>query len=169
MWHLELLWLSTGLAPASVILWVLACSPHLCLSLISASHSHNMVSFEAPRITVSLVTWYLLLFVPVIPQLNFSCIFNLKLQLLFICSVISDFLQSRGLQHVRLYPGASSNSCLLSQQCHPIISSSVVPFSSCLQSFPALRVFSNESALQIQWPKNWSFSFNNSPLNEYLG
>ena len=107
-----------------------------------------MVSFEAPRITVSLVTWYLLLFVPVIPQLNFSCIFNLKLQLLFICSVISDFLQSRGLQHVRLYPGASSNSCLLSQQCHPIISSSVVPFSSCLQSFTTSASFLMNKANQ---------------------
>ena len=34
-------------------------------------------------------------------------------------------------------PGACSDSCLLSQRCHPTISSSVIPFSSCLQSFPA--------------------------------
>ena len=38
-------------------------------------------------------------------------------------------------------PGACSNSCPLSQRCHPIISSSVVPFSSCLQFFPASRSF----------------------------
>ena len=35
--------------------------------------------------------------------------------------------------------------------------------------FPSIRVFSNESALQIRWPKYWSFSFNISPSNEYPG
>ena len=35
--------------------------------------------------------------------------------------------------------------------------------------FPSIRVFSNESALLIRWPKYWSFSFNNSPSNEYSG
>ena len=55
-------------------------------------------------------------------------------------SVVSNSLRFHGLQHARLpcpspTPGACSNSCLLSQWCHPTISSSVVPFS-CLQSFP---------------------------------
>ena len=50
------------------------------------------------------------------------------------------------------------------QWCHPTISSSVTPFSSCLQSFPA-----NESALHIRWPKYWSFIFNISPSSEYSG
>ena len=36
-------------------------------------------------------------------------------------------------------------------------------------TFPSIRVFSNESALRIRWPKNWSFSFNISLSNEYLG
>ena len=45
---------------------------------------------------------------------------------------------------------------------------SVIPFSSCLQSFPAL-VFSNESFLHIRWPRYWSFSFSISPPNEYSG
>ena len=54
------------------------------------------------------------------------------------------------------------------QWCHPTISSSVVPFSSCLQSFPASGSF-NESALRIRWPKYWSFSFNISPSSEYSG
>ena len=49
----------------------------------------------------------------------------------------------------RVYP----DPCLLSQWCHPTISSSVVPFSSCPQSFPSIRVFSNESAPCIRWPK----------------
>ena len=35
--------------------------------------------------------------------------------------------------------------------------------------FPSIRVFSNESALRIRWPKYWSFSFSNSPSNEYSG
>ena len=57
-------------------------------------------------------------------------------------SVVSDSLQPHGLQHARLpcpspAPGAYSNSCPLSQWCHPTISSSVVHFSCCLQSFPA--------------------------------
>ena len=61
-----------------------------------------------------------------------------------------------------------SNSRPLSQWCHPTISSSVIPFSSHLQSFPA-SVFSNESVLHIRWPKYWSFIFNISPSNEYSG
>ena len=52
--------------------------------------------------------------------------------------------------------------------CHPTISSSVVPFSSHLQSFPR-SVFSNESVLRMRWPKYWSFSFSISPSNEYSG
>ena len=35
--------------------------------------------------------------------------------------------------------------------------------------FPSIRVFANESVLHIRWPKNWSFSFNISPSNEYPG
>ena len=48
------------------------------------------------------------------------------------------------------------------------LSSSVIPFS-CLQSFPSIRVFSNELALCIRWPKYCSFSFSISPSNEYTG
>ena len=59
---------------------------------------------------------------------------------------------------------ACSNSCPLSQQCHPAISPSVVPFSSSLQSFP---IFSYELALCIRWLKYWSFSFSISPSREY--
>ena len=68
------------------------------------------------------------------------------LLLLLSYSVVSDYLQSHGLQHVRLpCPSASprtcSNSCPLSQWCQPATLSSVVPFSSCLQSFPASGSF----------------------------
>ena len=46
---------------------------------------------------------------------------------------------------------------------------SAAPFSSSSQSFPAIRVFSSESALHIRWPKYWNFSFSISPSNEYSG
>ena len=64
----------------------------------------------------------------------------------FIHSVVSDSLRPHGLQHTRSpcpspIPGAYSNTCPLHRWCHPTISSSVVPFSSCLQSFPASRSF----------------------------
>ena len=64
----------------------------------------------------------------------------------FSCSVISDSLWPRGLQHTRPLcppptPGVYSNSCPLSQWCRLTISSSVIPFSSCLQSFPASESF----------------------------
>ena len=45
--------------------------------------------------------------------------------------------------------------------CHPLL---LLP-----SIFPSIRVFSNESALHIRWPKYWSFSFNISPSNEYPG
>ena len=61
-------------------------------------------------------------------------------------SVVSDSLWSHGLWCTRLpcaspTPRACSNSCPSSQRCHPSISSSVIPFSSCLQSFPASGSF----------------------------
>ena len=49
------------------------------------------------------------------------------------------------------------SNCLI--PCHPLLPS----------IFPSIRVFSNESALPIRWPKYWSFSFNISPSNEYSG
>ena len=63
-------------------------------------------------------------------------------------------------------PGVHPNSCLWSQWCHPAISSSVVPFSSCPQSPSSIRVFSNESTLRMRWPKYWSFSFSIIPSKE---
>ena len=61
-------------------------------------------------------------------------------------SVVSDSLQPHGMQHARLTcpsptPGACSNSCPSSWWCHPTISSSGIPFSSHLQSFPASGSF----------------------------
>ena len=80
-----------------------------------------------------------------------------------------------GLQHTRRpcpspTPGAYSNSCPSRQWCHPTISSSVVPFFSHLQSFPASGSLPMSwLVLHIRWPKYWSFSFSINPSNEYSG
>ena len=92
----------------------------------------------------------------------------------FRCSVMSNYSQPHGLQHTRVpcpssTPGACSSSCPSSQWCNPTISSSVVPFSLLPSIFASIRVFSNESVLCIKCSKYWSFSFNISPSNEYLG
>ena len=87
----------------------------------------------------------------------------------------------RLLSHVRLFttPGITARQASLSitnsqsslrltsinQRCHPAISSSVVPFSSCPQSLPT-SVFSNKSTLHMRWPKYWSFSFSIIPSKE---
>ena len=90
-------------------------------------------------------------------------------------SVVSDTLQLHGLQHATPpcpspTPGVYSNLCLSSQSvmpsnhlilCCPLLLSPSI--------FPSIRVFSNESALCIRWPKYWSFSFNISPSNEHSG
>ena len=77
---------------------------------------------------------------------------------------MSNSLRLHEPQHARLpcpslFPGACSNSCPLNQLWHPTTSSSVALFSSCPQSFPASGSL----------PKYWSFSFSNSPSNEYSG
>ena len=86
---------------------------------------------------------------------------------------MSDCLWPHESQHTRppcpsQTPGVHSDSHPSSQWCHPAISSSVVPFSSCPQSLPA-SVFSNESTLRMRWPKYWSFSFSISPSKEHPG
>ena len=88
-------------------------------------------------------------------------------------SVVSDSLPPHGLQHAR--PPSLTNSqsppkpmsiesVMPSRHlilCHPLL---LLP-----SIFPSIRVFSNESALGIRWPKYWSFSFNISPSSEHPG
>ena len=89
-------------------------------------------------------------------------------------SVISDSLQPHGLQHTRppcpsptpgVYPKFMSIELVMPSNhlilCCPLIFAPSI--------FPSIRVFSNESALHIRWPKYWSFSFNISPSNEHSG
>ena len=90
-------------------------------------------------------------------------------------SVVSDSLWPHEPQHARPpwkppTPGVYSNSCPLSPWCHPNISSSLVPFSSHLQSSSASGSFPMKSSvLRIRWPTYWSFSFSISPSNEHSG
>ena len=89
-------------------------------------------------------------------------------------SVVSNSLLPNGLQHTRLpcpsptariYP----NPCPLSRWCHPTISSSVVPFSSCPPSFPASGSFPMSQLFASGGQSYWSFSFNISPSNDHSG
>ena len=87
---------------------------------------------------------------------------------------MSYSLRPQRLQHPRPpcpspTPRAFSNSCPLSQWCHPTISSSFAPFSSRLQCFLASGSFQMSQFFRIRWAKYWSFSFNISPSNECLG
>ena len=95
-------------------------------------------------------------------------------------SIMSNSLWPHGLQHARLpcpslSPRVDSTPCSLIRGCHPTISSSVSHLILCrplllLPSiFPSIRLFSNESAFHIKWPKYWSFNFSNNPSNVDAG
>ena len=87
-------------------------------------------------------------------------------------SVMSNSLRPHGRQHARLLcpspvPGACSNSRPSSQWCHPTI---IILYRLLIlppSIFPSIRVFSNESAPHIRWPKYWNFSLSISLSNEY--
>ena len=90
-------------------------------------------------------------------------------------SVMSDSLRPHGLQHARLpCPSPTNSQTLLKLMsiesvmpsnhlilCRPLLLPPSV--------FPSIRVFANELALCIRWPKQWSSSFGISPSNEYSG
>jgi len=101
-------------------------------------------------------------------------LFNLQLTYIviqFSRSVVSNSLQPHGCQASLSIANSWSLPKLMSIElvmpsnylilCHPLL---LLP-----SIFPNIRVFSNESALCIRWPKYWSFSFNISPSNEHLG
>ena len=97
-----------------------------------------------------------------------------RLSIQFTRSVMSNSLPSYELQHARPpcpipTPGAYPNSCPLSRWCHPAISSSVVPFSSCPQSFPASGSFPMSQLFASGGQSIGSFSFNIRPSNEHPG
>ena len=117
--------------------------------------------------------WVTNITTPKLIVFSHSLSFENWIYLLFNCSVISDSLRSHGLQPTRppcpsLSLGVYSKLIAIESMmppnhlilCHPLLLPSI---------FPSIRVFSNESALRIRWPKYWSFSFSICPSNEYSG
>ena len=101
---------------------------------------------------------------------HYHFIFLPSCHMFFSAKSCSDCLGPCGLKHTRLpcpslSPGVCSHSFSLSQWYY-LVSSSVIPFFSCLQSFPATGSFPM-SAFHIRWSNYWSFSI--SPFNEYSG
>ena len=85
-------------------------------------------------------------------------------------SVLSDSLQPHGSQHARPpcpspTPGVYPNSCAVES----VMPSRHLILCRPLLLLPLIRIFSNESALRMRWPKYWSFSFSISPSNEHPG
>ena len=127
----------------------------LFMSMCTHTHTHTM--------STVLKTFGMLAYLTMWPGDSMQ-----NVLLLFSHSVVSDCLRLHGLQHIRfpcfsLTPRVCSNSCPLSLWCWPTISSSIVPFSPCLQSFPASGSF----------PMNWSLasggqSFGSSTLTSVL-
>ena len=124
-----------------------------------------MKSLDQPNLCVCVCVYTMYIYI-------YACVYIYTLQ--FSCSVMSNSLELHGLQHAR--PSSSiinswslpklmsiesempSNHLVL---CHPLL---LLP-----SIFPSMRIFSNESALRIRWPKYWSLSFNISPSNEHPG
>ena len=76
-----------------------------------------------------------------------------------LCDASLSFTISRSLLKLMAVESVMPSNHLIF--CHPLL---LLP-----SIFPSIRVFSNELALQIRWPKYWSFSFSISPSNEYSG
>ena len=104
------------------------------------------------------------------PSCQASLFFTISCLLFFSCAVLSNSLWTHGLQHTRLpCSSLSPEICIATEAmmpsnhlilcCHLLLPS----------VFLSIRVFSNELALHIRWPKYWSFSFSISPSNEYSG
>ena len=75
------------------------------------------------------------------------------------CQASLFFTISQSLLKLMSIESVMPSDCLI--LCYPLL---LLP-----SIFPSVRVFSKEQALHIRWTKSWSFSFNNSPSNEYLG
>ena len=121
---------------------------HFVSFSVSQEKVHSTYSYHGVISTHLSFTVWESQYMITVPQCSksYSRVCWLYFQFQFSCSVMSDSFRPHGLQHARPpcsspIPGAYSKSCPLSRWCHPIISSSVVPFSSCLQSFKASGSF----------------------------
>ena len=89
-------------------------------------------------------------------------------------SVMSDLLQSHGLQHARLSLSFTNSWSLLKLMSIKLVMPSnwlilCCPLLLLPSTFPSIRVFSKKSVLHIRWSKYWNFSFSISPSNEHSG
>ena len=148
-------------------------------SMIEQAHTHNCIhTYRKGAGTTGNILAHLLYYCYVYKKIS-SCLLVWImwhfiadiLMLSFSCSVVSGFLWSPGQQHTRLpchspCPRACSNSCplIVMSSNHLILCRLLLLLPSI---FPSIRVFSNELALPIRWPKYWSFNFSISPSNEY--
>ena len=103
---------------------------------------------------------------------NLCCLSLSSVQ--FSCSVVSDSLRPHGLQHTRLpcptpTTRVYSNSCPLSRRCHPTISSSVIPFSCRLQSFPESGSFQMSQFFASGDQSTGASASASSPSSKYSG
>ena len=123
---------------SSSLFFTVTLVPSSCLMVLNATTMASTLKYKTkvagPDHFLILQTWIS------------NCLPAIANSVQFRHSVMSDSLRPNGLQHVRLpcplpTPRAYSNSCLSSWWCHLTISSSVVPFSSCLQSFTASGSF----------------------------
>ena len=100
-----------------------------------------------------------------IMTLQFSSVQSLSRVLLFVIPWTAAHQASLSVTNSRSLPKLMSIESVMPSNhfilCHPLL---LLP-----SIFPSIRVFSNESALHIRWPKYWSFSFNPSPSNEHPG
>ena len=92
----------------------------------------------------------------------------------FSCSIVSESLQPHESQHARPpCPSQNSRSSSKSISIDSVMPSKYLIFCRPLlllpSIFPSIRVFSNESALRMRWPKYWNFSFSISPSKEHPG
>ena len=88
------------------------------------------------------------------------------------CQTLCDPVVSTAAQQASLFITSSLSLFKLMSIESVMPSNHLIPYCPLLllpSIFPSIRVFSNESVLHIRWPKHWSFSFNISPSNEYLG
>ena len=174
-------WIPQGHLLRLIMLQVTLLSSFYCLIHCATNFFHNFTwVYECPYfVGVELLCSFLLR--EKLEKRNFliwfdSLVFWWHSSLQFSCSVMSNSFRPHESQHARPScpsptPRVHPNPFPSSQWCHPTISSSVVPFSSCPQSFPASGSFQMtvKWCFHIRWPKYWSFSFNISPSNEHPG
>ena len=114
-------------------------------------------------------------FLPHLRLTTYESVFSVVVQFSSVaqsCPTLCDPMNrsTPGLPVHHQLPEFTQTQCPSSQRCHPAISSSVVPFSSCPQSFPELGSFPmSQLFVRMRWPTYWSFSFNISPSNEHPG